>query len=173
MIERQRRAAELRTLLARIAHQRDVLDAVEARLTRAVSRAGEGDDPEAVAATALHLQHYYTAIEDVLLHVAKTLDGSRPTGTEWHKSLIEQMKLEIPEVRPALVDDILAGRLDVLRRFRHRVRHAYDQDFAWDKMAEPIRAWRSIHAKLLPRFFADMLRLIREIISALDSPAIS
>lgn len=90
MIERQRRAAELRTLLARIAHQRDVLvDAVEARLTRAVARAGEGDDPEAVAATALHLQHYYTAVEDELLHVAKTLDGSRPTGTEWPKSLID------------------------------------------------------------------------------------
>lgn len=167
MNERARRAAELRTLLARLSHQRETLNAVTLRLQRAISRAINDEDPEAVAATALFLQHYYTAIEDALLRIAEVLDGSVPAGDDWHRALVEQMHLDIPEVRPPLIDDELLGHLDVLRRFRHRVRHAYDQEYEWRKMEEPVEA-KNAASELLSDFFKRTDLVVREIIAALE-----
>lgn len=79
MTEPERRAAELRTLLAWLSHQREILERVGGRLDRAVEKAAAGRNPEAVAATALHLQHYYTAIEDALVRIAEQLDGTVPS----------------------------------------------------------------------------------------------
>jgi hypothetical protein len=55
MTEPERRAAELRTLMARLDRQRTTLERVGARIQRAAARAAHGD-AEAAAATALHLQ---------------------------------------------------------------------------------------------------------------------
>ena len=43
----------------------------------------------------------------------------------WHRDLIQHMTLEIEEVRPALLDRELAGRIDELRSFRHVFRNIY------------------------------------------------
>lgn len=168
MTEPERRIAELRTLLARLGHHRATIERVAQRIDRAVTRAA-AHDPEAVAATALHLQHYYTGIEDALVAVAQELDGSVPKDPEWHRLLLEQMSLDIPAVRPRLLNPDLAPALDVLRRFRRRVRHAYDEEPEWGKMAEPLEA-RSRVTELLPSFFAAVERLIEDTIRALETP---
>lgn len=170
MTEPERRAAELRTLLAWIAHQRETIERIGERLDRAEVRATSSTDPDVSAATALFLQHYYTGIEDALLRIAEELDGSAPSGDEWHRLLLDQMSLDIPEVRPALLTPELSRELHVLRRFRHRVRHAYDEDYEWGKMAEPLEA-RARATKLLPGFFARITSVVREIIRALEQAA--
>jgi hypothetical protein len=168
VIEPERRAAELRTLLARMSHQRGIIDRVSQRLDRTEERAASGSDPEAVAATALYLQHFYTGIEDALLRAAEALDGAVPSGEDWHRLLLEQMALDIPDVRPALLTLDLHRHLDVLRRFRHRVRHAYDEDYAWNKMDEP-RAARAKTRELLPGFFGRLETVVRGIIAGLEA----
>jgi hypothetical protein len=168
--EPERRAAELRTLLARLAHQQEVLERIRARLERAESRAAPDEDEAAIAAVALFLQHYYTAVEDSLLRIVEELDGTVPTSDDWHRLLLEQLALDIPEVRPALLGPELGRHLDVLRRFRHRVRHAYDEDYEWRRMAEPLQARKQV-TKLLRDFFAHTETVIREIIGALDDAA--
>lgn len=170
MTEPERRAAELRTLLAWIAHQRAVVRRVEERLDRAEARVGEGTDPELVAATALFLQHFYTAIEDTLVRIAERLDGSAPSGEEGHRLLLDQMALDIPEVRPAVLTPEIRRHLDVLRRFRHRARHAYDEDYDWHRMGEPLAA-RAQVTELLPAFFKGVGKDLRRIISALEEAA--
>jgi hypothetical protein len=167
MTEPERRAAELRTLLARLERQGGIIRRVGDRLERAAARASEGSDPEAVAATALYLQHFYTGIEEALLRIAEELDGSGPSGDEWHRLLLDQMSLDIPEVRPSVLSTELSGHLDVLRRFRHRVRHAYDEEYEWRRMAEPLAAYERVTV-LLPAFFDRVEEVIREIVVALD-----
>ena len=167
MTELERRAAQLRTLLARLGHQHETIEGIGGRLERAEVRVTDGGDPEVVAAIALYLQHYYTAIEDALLRIAEEFDASVPSGEEWHRLLLDQMGLDIPDVRPPVVDPELAGHLHVLRRFRHRVRHAYDQDYDWERMTEP-RVAQARTAQLLPSFFARANTVIRQIIEGLE-----
>lgn len=170
MTEPERRAAQLRTLLARVAHQRETIDRIGQRLDRAAARLAGGVDPDVVAATALFLQHYYTAVEDALLLIAQDLDGSVPSGDEWHRLLLDQMALDIPEVRPAILAPDLSPSLHLLRRFRHRVRHAYDRDYDRNRMAEPLAA-RTQAEQLLPTFFAHTDAVVRQIIRALEQTA--
>jgi hypothetical protein len=165
MIEPHRRAAELRTLMARLGRQRTTLQRISQRVQRAAVRAAQGD-AEAVAATALHLQHYYTAVEDALVAIARALDGSVPADDDWHRQLLEQLTLDIPAVRPQLMDAATKAELDVLRRFRHRVRHAYDEDYDWARMTEPLESRNRLET-LLPRFFAAVDDLLLELVDAL------
>jgi hypothetical protein len=106
-------------------------------------------------------------VEDTLVAMAQELDGAVPKGADWHRLLLEQMSLEIPAVRPRLLTEELIAQLDVLRRFRHRVRHAYDEEYDALKMAEPLAA-RQRCDELLPAFFDDFARLIDDTIRALD-----
>jgi hypothetical protein len=97
MTEPERRVAELRTLLAWLSHQREILDRVGLRLDRAEKRAAVGSDPEPVAAAALHLQHYYTAFEDALIRIGEQLDGSVPSSEDSHRLLLNRWRLPYPK----------------------------------------------------------------------------
>jgi hypothetical protein len=77
----------------------------------------------AQAAVALH--HGYGAIESALERVARTLEGSLPTGKDWHVALLESMALDIDSVRPRILSDESLRRLRSLLAFRHFFRHAY------------------------------------------------
>jgi hypothetical protein len=81
--------------------------------------------------------------------------------------VLDQMSLDIPEVRPPVLSPELSGHLDVLRRFRHRVRHAYDEEYEWPRMAEPLAVYERATA-LLPAFFDRVEAVIRDIVVALD-----
>ena len=93
-----------------------------------------------------------------------------PGGDDWHRRLLEQMSLDIPHVRPALLASDLRMHLDALSRFRHRVRHAHDQDYEWSRMTEPLRARAEVAARL-PAFFAETNAAISEIVRALEGAA--
>jgi hypothetical protein len=78
--------------------------------------ADHGEDVVTVGAAALYLQNLYTAIEESLKRIAFELDGSVPSGQEWRRELLRQLRLELPGTRPALIDDQLFADLDLLRR---------------------------------------------------------
>lgn len=78
-----------------------------------------------VSAIALNLHAFYTGAERVFSEVAKRVDGSLPSGTEWHKQLLLQMAAPLPGLRAALISEPLLAQLDEFRRFRHVVRSNY------------------------------------------------
>jgi hypothetical protein len=87
-------------------------------------------EPElAQAAVALH--HAYGAVEAALSRVARELEGSLPTGPNWHRELLEAMALDLEGVRPALLSQTSLAGLRRLLAFRHFFRHAYA--VAWDR----------------------------------------
>lgn len=83
-----------------------------------------------VSGLALHLHSFYTGAERIFYNIARDIDGEVPTSSNWHQKLLEQMSVEIPDVRlPVLVEQTRL-ELDEFRRFRHvvRSRYAYQLD---------------------------------------------
>jgi hypothetical protein len=78
-----------------------------------------------VNSIALNLQGIYTGIERIFEVIATEVDHRLPTGDKWHRDLLEQMTVDIPNVRKAVIMEETRFVLDELRRFRHVVRSAY------------------------------------------------
>ncbi|QGP92606.1 hypothetical protein MGLY_19920 [Neomoorella glycerini] len=60
-------------------------------------------DEFTLRALASVLLDYYTGIDNMFEEIAKAVDGSLPSGQEWHKDLLRQMKLDINGIRPAVI----------------------------------------------------------------------
>jgi hypothetical protein len=71
------------------------------------------------------IHHGYGAIESALERVARLIEGSLPTGRDWHVALLENMSLDIEGVRPRVLSDESLQLLRNLLAFRHFFRHAY------------------------------------------------
>lgn len=78
---------------------------------------------------AANLHGYYTALETLLERAARLMDELVPTGAGWHSDLLEQMRVEVPGLRPALLPDGVLVELHALRKFRHFFRNAYVLEF--------------------------------------------
>jgi hypothetical protein len=158
----------LRRLEAELAVDVSGLRAREAEIRELVARwdvDGHLSRPELVL-LAVNLHGWYTAFESGLERVARLLDQSVPTGAAWHVDLIEQMRLDIPAVRAALVPAGAVGALHELRRFRHFFRNAYVLDLDPVKVRARVRDLESVAASVLEaldRFAGELALAIREL----------
>lgn len=82
-----------------------------------------------LAACGHYLVRFFNIIAQMALRVAKAFENNIDDEKGWHAELIRRMKLDIPEVRPALFSNAIAARLQHLRGFRHIFAHAYDLEF--------------------------------------------
>ncbi len=90
-----------------------------------VRRASTPDDPAVLALAAVALHGWYTGLETLLERIARQLDGEVPEGPRWHRALLGQLAVDVPGVRPAVMQRELLGPLAELLGFRHFFRHAY------------------------------------------------
>ena len=67
----------------------------------------------------------FVGVEHIFLGVAKSIDNSVPAGEDWHRQLLIQMTLPLPNVRSALVKEQTYQTLNEFRGFRHVVRSNY------------------------------------------------
>jgi len=132
-------APESPAVIARLAAEvrRDLSD-----LERLAGQAAYGQERLATPAdflvvygVAKVLHDFYLACERLLGHVAAELGGLPVEGAGWHRQLLDDATLEIPNVRPAVLSEAAARLLDPFLRFRHRFRTLY----AFDLEAEPLR----------------------------------
>jgi hypothetical protein len=49
------------------------------------------------------LHDFYTGIEKIFESIAKEVDHRLPMGEEWHSELLHQMTLDIPGLRPQVI----------------------------------------------------------------------
>ena len=87
--------------------------------------APQGEDTFSLRARGSILHDFYSGIERVFVRIAEELNGGVPQGEQWHQQLVRDMGLEIPEVRPAVIDEELSRSLGDFRRFRHVFRNVY------------------------------------------------
>lgn len=73
---------------------------------------------------ALKLHNFYTGCEHIFHIVASELNHSVPSGSDWHRRLLERMGMDREE-RPALLSAETVHHLREYLAFRHVVRNIY------------------------------------------------
>ena len=113
--------ALVRRLAAEIESELAGLDELE----RELANAPRQDDSYSLRARGSILHDFYGGVERVFVRIASELNGGVPRAEQWHRELVRNMTLEIPEVRPAVLDPALAEALGAYLRFRHLFRDVY------------------------------------------------
>ena len=76
---------------------------------------------------------YYTCLETAFVRVSKFFENSLD-DTKWHKNLLDNMRIRIPNLREALLSDESYALLDELRRFRHFKRYYFERRYNRERM---------------------------------------
>ncbi len=95
------------------------------------ARQSDLSDPVWLAYLAISIHRYYTALESTFERICRVFEGSLPSGTDTHHALLRDMALELPGIRPAVLQAKTVNALRPVLKFRHFVRHAYA--VAWDR----------------------------------------
>lgn len=103
------------------------------------------------------LHDFYTGIERMFERIAPELNGGLPAGPSWHRSLLEEMTLDLPGVRPPVLRAATASRLEELLRFRRLFRNLYGFELEWTRMRDLLEGlpgiWEAVDEDLR-RFLA-------------------
>jgi hypothetical protein len=91
---------------------------------------------------------YYTCIETFLFRCSQTFENNLEQE-KWHKSLLQKMSLDIPNIRPAIVRKETFEMLDELLRFRHFRRYYFNFSYDWDKIDLLSRKYDNLHDYIL------------------------
>jgi len=118
-----------RELSERIRGEVPDLDRLIGRVLHAWEGAQRSTDQQDVYldSVALNLHGFYSGVERLFELIARHIDRDRElkTSESWHQDLLQRMKKDIQETRPALISDENASALDELWRFRHLMRNIY------------------------------------------------
>ncbi len=133
-------------------------EAVQA-IHRVAQRMPHPTDMDLVVAAGKYLDDFYNGAERTFERICVWLEGSIPSGEDWHKQLLEHMTEGVAGVRFPLLDEDLAKRLEEFLKFRHRFRHRYGYELVWDKMLPLVEEAPKVLSDLktaLERFFAGL-----------------
>ena len=96
----------------------------------------EGRTEERLAALAISLHNFYNGVERIFDRIARAVDESQPSGPSSHRELLDRMVVSVEGLRPAVIDEATRASLRPFLEFRHRVRHLYYFDLAWQDVAD-------------------------------------
>ncbi len=82
------------------------------------------------------LHAFYTGVERIFSRIAQELNGGIPNTEEWHKDLLNDMALDLDEVRPPVISKNFYAQLIPYLRFRHLFRNPYGFELDWERMKE-------------------------------------
>ena len=118
---------EYLSLADRIRQELDNLLRVVKRADHAMdaARRQTEDQDLFVDSAALNLHDFYAGLERIFHQIATTVDGHIPAGTGWHRNLLNQMQVEVTDLRPPVLSEEAVQTLDEFLRFRHVVRNVY------------------------------------------------
>jgi hypothetical protein len=90
---------------------------------------------------------FYCGAERIFKRVADDLNGGIPAGEFWHQLLLNQMKLDIPGLRPPIIAEETYKLLVDFLSFRHKFRNIYGFELELDKVADIERKFSEAHTK--------------------------
>lgn len=141
--------SEIPVLVAEI---KDELQRLEKVVESLAKRKGPLASEEITDSTALRLHNLYTGCERIFKRIVAEVNGIALQDLDWHKRLLNQMALEIKEVRPAIITPETRRDLEALLRFRHVVRNFY----GYELVPERIEPLVSLCVALYPRFVHEV-----------------
>jgi len=159
-------AADLEAELQRLARLEVAIAQVQSEIAH---------DPERAALfyenLALKLHNFYTGSEKILQLVAIELNGGVPSGSDWHKRLLERMS-QLREGRPAVFEPDTARRLTEFLGFRHIVRNLYGFELDPDRVASLVEKypgmWRDVQSDVT-RFVSWLRNLAEQLAGNLEA----
>jgi len=86
------------------------------------------------AAMGAFLHNFYNGIENVLKRIAEEIDRAVPSGSEWHRALLQRMAEGVENLRPAVLKAETVTKLLSYLGFRHFFRHSYTFEIDWEKV---------------------------------------
>jgi hypothetical protein len=120
---------QVRRLVDRLRNELIEVESVCQRIETGWERVRRSGDDYYLDGVALNLHGFYSGIERVFELIAANVDGTKPTGENWHQALLLQMTAEVPGIRPAVISELTCSQLDEYRGFRHIVRNVYTFKF--------------------------------------------
>jgi hypothetical protein len=93
------------------------------------------DQDAFINSVALNLHSFYSGLERIFELIATEIDGGTLGSEGWHSELIRQMTLDLPNIRPPMLQINTAEQLDDYRKFRHRVRNIYTTHLDPERMS--------------------------------------
>ena len=145
----------------RIRQELTNLEQVVERAERAVAAARQRPEEQDLYldSAALNLHDFYAGLERIFRHIAANVDRSVPSGHDWHRELLRQMNVAMPQLRPRVVSEHTLRSIDEFLRFRHVVQNVYAFEFDPERIERLVQrtrpAFEQIQAELLA--FADFL----------------
>lgn len=121
------------------------------------------EDTFMIRAVGSVLHDFYVAAENIFEVVAREIDEKLPAGEQWHRELLLQMTLAIPEVRPPLLSKETAARLDEYRGFRHVFRNVYGFNLSSERIIALVNKF-PLMADCLEKKVYSFIRTMSEII---------
>ena len=96
---------------------------------------------------ASDLVEIYNGFEKVFQRIAREIDKNIPSGSRWHRKLLDQMT-ENYQKRPPVISQRTSHRLKQLLRFRHRMNNIYRYELIFEKVKQ--------HAKEISQLYEDV-----------------
>ena len=93
------------------------------------------------------LHDFYTGIERICTRIAQELNGGIPQTEQWPHALLQDMTLDLDEIRPPILSEELYRDLLPYLKFRHLFRNLYGFELEWEKMKELDRHFPDISAR--------------------------
>jgi hypothetical protein len=106
-----------------------------------------------IDSVALSLHDFYAGLERIFQQIGSTVDGSIPTGREWHRDLLRQMGADVSELRPPVLSTKMVQALDEYMRFRHVVRNIYAFQFDPERIERLVNHMRPTFARAQDELF--------------------
>jgi hypothetical protein len=144
------------SLASRIHQEIDGLLRVVKRAERALEAAHRQPDEQDlfIDSAVLNLHDFYAGLERIFLQIGTIVDGYIPSGSDWHRNLLQQMQADMENMRPPVLARETSLALDEYLRFRHVVRNIYAFNF------DPERVDRLVE-QLNPIFIQVQIELLR------------
>jgi hypothetical protein len=157
--------AKVRTLRAEISKSLSVLSRIEDFLIEFQDQKlseSPGLDEAMIATQAL--TNYYTCLETVFLRISNFFENSLDKE-QWHRSLLEKMTLDIEDVRPKVIGDLVFQGLLELLKFRHFARYYFELDYDWDKLRFLLKKFNGIHIEVRAELL-EFDRFLKQLLSS-------
>lgn len=160
---------EIITLIAEIEEELKSLEVLEGSLQRLQNKlkdASSEDRQYFLESAALELHNLYTGYEGIFEKIAGEINGRVPTTSNWHRRLLKNMALDIPEVRPFVITQTLEKELEEYLRFRHLVRKLYGFELEWERVKPLLEKVKEVNKKFreeIRSFLTFLKRLAEEL----------
>jgi len=158
-------------LAERLRVELQALQRIVARAEGAVrlARTRPAEQDYFLGSAALDWHAFYTGVERMLELIASDLDASRPATPHWHRDLLAQMSLAIPDIRPAVLRSETSTALIEYLEFRHVVRNVYTFNLRPDRVAELVSGLRPT-CQLVEDDLLSLARLLAAIAMTPEPP---